>query len=114
MKSLMSGCAAAALLVCLAAQAHAQTAVRDAPVHAVPMDEDDAPAAEPTAPVADKAEPAPVKALTLPKAPPAPARPCRRRAQSVRPPACCPRPSGQPAQERRARRFEREPQLPDP
>ena len=78
MKSLMSGCAAAALLVCLAAQAHAQTAVReapvrDAPVHAVPMDEDDAPAAEPTAPVADKAEPAPVKALTLPKAPPAPA-----------------------------------------
>ena len=77
MKSLMSGCAAAALLVCLAAQAHAQTTmreapVRDAPVHAVPMDEDDAPAAEPAAPVADKAEPAPVKALTLPKAPPAP------------------------------------------
>ena len=71
MKSLMSGCAAAALLVGLTVQAHAQTVVRDAPVHAVPMDEDDAPAAEPAAPVADKIEPAPVKALTLPKAPPA-------------------------------------------
>jgi hypothetical protein len=77
MKSLVSGCAAAALLVGLTVQAHAQTVVREAPVHAVPMDEDDAPAADaPAAPKADspapKAEPAPVMALTRPKAPPAP------------------------------------------
>ncbi len=70
MKSLMSGCAAAALLVGLAAQAHAQTVVREAPVHAVPVDEDDAPVADAAVPAA-RAEPALVKALNQPKAPPA-------------------------------------------
>jgi hypothetical protein len=78
MKSLVYGGAAAALLVGLALQAHAEIAVRDAPVHAVPLEEDgDAPAAdapavkvEAPAPVA-KDEPAPVKALVPPKAAPA-------------------------------------------
>ena len=85
MKSLVSGCAAAALLMGLAAQGHAEVAVRDAPVHAVPVDEDDAPAANvpavekaviaapAPAPILTKVEPAPVAALTQPKAPPAPA-----------------------------------------
>jgi hypothetical protein len=80
MKSLVYGGAAAALLMGLAIQAHAEVVVREAPVHAVPVDEDDAPAAdappavkvEAAAPEA-KAEPAPVAALTQPKAPPAPA-----------------------------------------
>jgi hypothetical protein len=72
MKSLLSGCAAAALFMALAVQAHAQTVVRDSPVHAVPMDADDAPAADTAAP-AVKAEPAPVRALTQPKAPTTPA-----------------------------------------
>lgn len=69
MKSLVYGGAAAALLMGLAIPAHAEIAVREAPVHAVPVDEDDAPAAD--APAAAKAEPAPVKALTKPKTPPA-------------------------------------------
>src|SRR6185312_3341430 len=75
MKSLVYGGAAAALLMGLAVQAHAETVVRDAPVHAVPVEEDDAPpadapaAAKVEAPAA-KAEPAPVAALTQPKAPP--------------------------------------------
>jgi hypothetical protein len=44
MKSLVYGCAAAALWAGLAtAQAHAEIVVREAPVHAVPIDEDDAP-----------------------------------------------------------------------
>jgi hypothetical protein len=68
MNSLTCGCAAVALLAGLAVQAHAQTVVREAPVHAVPVDEDDGLAAETAAP-AVKPEPAPVKAL----APPAPA-----------------------------------------
>ena len=83
MKSLMYGGAAAALLMGLAVQAHAEVAVRDAPVHAVPVEEDDAPAADAPADrivevkadapaPAARAEPAPVKALTQPKAPPAP------------------------------------------
>jgi hypothetical protein len=70
MKSLLSGCAAAALILGLATQAHAQTVVRDAPVHAVPVDEDDDPAAD--APAA-RAEPAPVIALTQANAPRSPA-----------------------------------------
>src|ERR1700744_6298423 len=94
MKSLVYGCAAAALLMGLAVQAHAgEIAVRDAPIHVVPADDDDtgpvftpekavqvaqaqpaqiqpAQAAE-SAPV--KAEPAVIKALVQPKAPsPAP------------------------------------------
>ena len=80
MKSLMYGGATAALLMSLALPARAEIAVRDAPVHAVPVEEDDAPAAdapsvikaEAPAPAA-RAEPAPVRALTQPKAPPAPA-----------------------------------------
>ncbi|HEY4031109.1 MAG TPA: hypothetical protein VGM25_12245 [Caulobacteraceae bacterium] len=87
MKSLVYGGAAAALLMGLAFQAQAETVVRDAPVHAVPVDEDEAPAAEDAAapaprvetpapaPVikaeapAPKAEPEAVKALVQPKAP---------------------------------------------
>jgi hypothetical protein len=72
MKSMLSGCAAAALLMGLAVQAQAQTVVRDAPVHAVPVDEDDAPAADVSAPLPAKVEPAPVIALTQPAAPRAP------------------------------------------
>src|ERR1700744_1344185 len=42
MKSLVYGCAAAALLMGLAVQAHAgEIAVRDAPIHVVPADDDD-------------------------------------------------------------------------
>jgi hypothetical protein len=83
MKSLVYGGATAALLMGLSLQAHAQVAVREVPVHAVPVEDDDAPAApakvEPAAPAADaaqitasRAEPAPVSALVQPKAPPAP------------------------------------------
>jgi hypothetical protein len=61
MKSLMYGGAAAALLVGLAFQVHAEIAVREAPVHAVPLDEDDAPPADVPAPAKDDA-PAPAKA----------------------------------------------------
>jgi hypothetical protein len=78
MNSLMYGGAAAALLMGLAAPAHAEIAVRESPVHAVPMEEDDAPALEAAplvkaeaAPPVIRAEPAPVKALTQPKAAPA-------------------------------------------
>ena len=39
MKSLVNGCAAAALLLGLASAAHAEIVVRDAPVHAVPTDD---------------------------------------------------------------------------
>jgi hypothetical protein len=84
MKSLVYGCAAAALLMGAAIQARAEIAVQDAPVHAVPVDEDAAPddAAPPAAvkaeapapapvaaPAAAKPEPAVVKALVQPKAP---------------------------------------------
>ncbi len=99
MRSLVNGCAAAALLLGMAYTAQAEVVVRDAPVHALPTD-DGAPAvvdaadddvavvAPPKAPVASpapaevvkieavdqaKAEPAMVKALIQPKAPPAPA-----------------------------------------
>jgi hypothetical protein len=48
----------------LAVQAQAQTVVREAPVHAVPIDEDEGPAVA--------AEPAPVQALAQPRARPAP------------------------------------------
>ena len=120
MKSLVNGCAAAALLLGLASASHAEIVVRDAPVHAVPSEDeggnvasasadeaDDvarvraaplAPKAEPAAEAPrparaqpakveaaetiqaakaieavdeGKAEPAPVKALIHPKAPPA-------------------------------------------
>jgi hypothetical protein len=93
MKSLIYGGAAAALLVGLAFQVHAEIAVREAPEHAVPLDEDDASAAELPGPKADastttvkivqapapdkadapaaKGEPAPVRVLTEAKAPPA-------------------------------------------
>ncbi|MGZ3313647.1 MAG: hypothetical protein ACXU8Q_05735 [Caulobacteraceae bacterium] len=69
MKSLVYGGAAAALLVGLAVQAHAEVPVREAPVHAVPVDEDDAPSLDASAPAA-KDEPAAVRALVQPKAPP--------------------------------------------
>ena len=68
MKSLIYGGAAAALLMGLTVQAHAEIAVREAPVHAVPVEEDDAPVAD--APRVVRAEPGPVMALTQPKAPP--------------------------------------------
>jgi hypothetical protein len=77
MKSLMYGGAAAALLIGLAPQVHAEIAVRESPVHAVPMEDDDAPLVEATSGKAETAapptrsEPAPVKALAQPKAPPA-------------------------------------------
>ena len=79
MKSLVYGCAAAALLLGLSVQAHADTVVRDAPIHAVPVDDEDAgpdtaPAPQassaPQAASAPKAEPAAVRALMQPKAPP--------------------------------------------
>ena len=67
MKSLLNGCAAVALFVGLASQAHAQVEVRDAPVHAIPAEATPDPSgAEP------KAEPAVVKALMEQKAAPAP------------------------------------------
>jgi hypothetical protein len=82
MKSLLSGCAAVALIAGLSTQAHAQIEVRDAPVHAAPAE---AEAAAPTpivmAPQADqvltktdapKTESQVVKALVEQKAPPAP------------------------------------------
>src|SRR3569833_3277290 len=88
MKSLVNGCAVAALLMGLAVHAHAEIAVREAPVHIVPADEDSAPeaaapadaddavaapapAGDKTAPaiVVAKAEPAAVKALMQPKPP---------------------------------------------
>ena len=72
MKSLLFGCAVAGLLMGLAAEAHAQIVLHDAPVQAVPTDEDNTPAAEPTAPAADKLESAPAGPLILPKAPPVP------------------------------------------
>ncbi len=46
MKSLVYGGAAAALLMGLACTAKAEVPVREAPVHAVPVDEDEAPAHE--------------------------------------------------------------------
>ena len=80
MKSLVHGCAAAALLMGLAFEAHAEIAVRDAPVHTVATDEDDAAdgaagveteaARQVQADAPAKVEPAPVRALVRPKAPP--------------------------------------------
>ena len=91
MKSLVNGCAAAALLMGLAFQVHAEIAVREAPIHAVPADDDDTgPAVTPDTtaqtqiapvqaapiqvaqaePAPIKAEPAVIKALLQPKAPP--------------------------------------------
>ena len=88
MKSLVNGCAAAALLMGLAFQVHAEIAVREAPIHAVPADDDDTgPAVTPAptqlapvqvapvqvaqaGPAPIKAEPAVIKALLQPKAPP--------------------------------------------
>jgi hypothetical protein len=89
MKSLVNGCAAAALLMGLAFQAHAEILVRDAPIHAVPADDDGAADATPgpdatpptqvaqaqteaPAPTPARAEPAAVQALAQAKAPPAP------------------------------------------
>jgi hypothetical protein len=64
----------------LAVQAHAQIVVRDAPIHPIPADADDADDAGPAPdqpnadavppPMPQKAEPAPVRALVQPKAPP--------------------------------------------
>ena len=89
MKSLVNGCAAAALLMGLAVQAHAaEITVHDAPIHVVPADDDDTgPAVAPekavqiaqaqtvqvqaaqAEPAPIKAEPAVIKALVQPKAP---------------------------------------------
>ena len=75
MKSLFNGCAAVALLVGLAGQAHAEVQVREAPVYAVPAagEDDDAPAASFTAPVMIMAPAAPAPPAE-PVAQPAPAR----------------------------------------
>src|ERR1700742_2849480 len=81
MKSLVNGCAAAALLMGLAVQAHAaEITVHDAPIHVVPADDDDTgPAIAPEKAVQGRttqAEAAPVradppvtKALVQPRAP---------------------------------------------
>ncbi len=72
MKSLLNGCAAVALLVGLASQAHAQVEVREAPVYSAPTvvndDEDIAPVAE-TPVIAPKAQ---AKPPVMQMAPPAP------------------------------------------
>ena len=65
MKSLLNGCAAVALLVGLASQAHAQVEVREALVHSVPAAEDTA--ATPSA----QAAAAPVMAMAPPASSPA-------------------------------------------
>ena len=70
MKTLFASCAVTALMLGLSIPAQAEIVVRDAPIHAVPQDADDQPA--PTAEAAAHAEPAPVKALIQPNAPPAP------------------------------------------
>jgi hypothetical protein len=96
MKSLVNGCAAAALLAGLAFQAHAQIPVRDAPVRAVPVDEDDAPPPPPAAPapvpiVQPEAASAPVAEAAPPpvavQAPPAPVK----LAEAAPPPVEAPR-----------------------
>jgi hypothetical protein len=68
MKTLLNSCAAVALLVALASQAHAQIQVHDAPVHAVPADEDAAPVriAETTPPAMTMAAPAPAETSAEP------------------------------------------------
>ena len=68
MQKLINGCAITALLLGLSAQARAEIVVRDAPIHAVPADAGDQALAEGPA----AAEPAAVKALIQPKAPPEP------------------------------------------
>ena len=76
MKSLVYGCAAAALLMGLAVQARAEIVVQSSPVHTVPADDeadeiaDAIAAAPPEAAPAAKVEPAPVRALVQSKAPP--------------------------------------------
>lgn len=76
MKSLLSGCAAVALLVGLAGHAKAEVQVREAPVYAAPDDEDAAPparAAEKPAPLMTMAPSAPAAQEAAAEAPrPAP------------------------------------------